>query len=452
MAWHNDGRCLGRSFLPAVVMVASLCAPGARAQVTNVAPYYANVQADKAPLRSGAGERFYSVANLPAGTILIVDGENQGWSRVLYPASTPAFVRAEDASLDGTTVKLTTDSRLRAASLVHGYAGSWQVLVDNALPAGAALTLIEPVKEGEVTIAYKVQPPGEARAFVATASLRRATDPEVEAFKAKGNTLAALPVAHETPTTGGTPNPGGLAIDLPKSDPGAIAKPTTTPSTTANKPATGSPTPTANPAGAQPVTALRAKAGDDLEPLFKKVWAEPVLTAEVDELIAQYEQAITTLGQEQAGRKPALQQRLNALITRREYRDSLRTHEAERAQIDQQTIRLQEQLKQFQRTRVYTIVGILQPSTVYDGQKLPLMYRVVSVGGTSPKTLGYIRKTAELDLDKHLGQIVGVVGETSIDRSLQLNLITPVVVDPLQNDAATGVPAQQPPENIDVTK
>ena len=60
MAWHMDGRWFG----PAVVVAASLCASGAWAQVTSVAPYYASVQADKAPLRSGAGEHYLFAGQL----------------------------------------------------------------------------------------------------------------------------------------------------------------------------------------------------------------------------------------------------------------------------------------------------------------------------------------------------------------------------------------------------
>jgi hypothetical protein len=80
--------------------------------------------------------------------------------------------------------------------------------------------------------------------------------------------------------------------------------------------------------------------------------------------------------------------------------------------------------------------GQLQPSTVYDGQRLPLMYRVVSVGGSAPRTLGYIKKTERFDLDAMLGRVVGVIGDAVVDRSLQLNIITPIYVDQLRSDGS----------------
>jgi hypothetical protein len=86
---------------------------------------------------------------------------------------------------------------------------------------------------------------------------------------------------------------------------------------------------------------------------------------------------------------------------------------------------------------VYTIVGELRPSTVYDGKNLPLMYRVVSVGGTSPRTLGYLKPTKDVDVTKMINQVVGVIGEATMDRSLKLNIISPVKVDVLRSTGFT---------------
>jgi hypothetical protein len=476
--------------------------------------YYAVVSSESIPMRCGAGERFYAVSTLPSGSIVIVDQEVGNWSRVLYTSGAHAFVRAEDVRVDGSNVILTTDSRLRAPSQVNGYLGSWQVLLESALPSGTSLTMIEPFKEGQVTTAYKVQAPIEARGYIITSALRRATDADVSAYRASGKLLAELnattsktgastvatglpsittpqapstnlnvapgtaidvnPVAMPTnpvstpytPTT--TPAliaEQGLAIDVPRDAAIEAAKragsPTVTPTprdTSIAQPAqevnaASSPTSSADTGETStfadpttpPTTVLRVRAGEDLEPIFRKVWAQPVIDAEVDELIAQYEQAITSLGSAAPRRKAALDQRLEALRFRREYQATLRRQADDRAQLDQQTIRMQDQLREWTRTRVYTIVGTLQPSTVYDGQRLPSMYRVVSVGGTSPRTLGYIRKTDQLDLDRYLGQVVGVIGQAEVDRSLQLNLITPVVVDPLKSDLPAGIPTESAP-------
>jgi hypothetical protein len=424
------------------------------------------------PLRSGPAERFYSVATLQQGTVVIVDAQSQGWSRVTYPAGLAAFVRAEDANVVGSSVTLASASRLRAASQVHGFGGSWQVLLDSEMPAGSTLSLIEAVKEGAVTVAYKVQPPSTARAYVFSTALRRASDAEIAAARAKDATLpeaTALAnmtlasnglVARETTNNGantgaGTDanNTGATAIDVPteligkdrtQSGPETIVQGggnqnsgTQTQTNTTDQ--------QANQQAEQPTqNVTRETTAEDLEPLFLKVKDQPLLEGEIDELIAEYERVQANFDANTSDRRrKAVSQRIEFLRVRADLRNTLLRQQDELAKLDSNKVNLQTQLDEWARTRYYTIVGMLQPSTVYDGGKMPVMYRVVSVGTSGSRTLGYIRKTAEMDLDQYLGQVVGVIGDRSIDRSLQLNLINAIRVDPLRSvEAAT--PATQP--------
>ncbi|HYF14702.1 MAG TPA: hypothetical protein VD971_06485 [Phycisphaerales bacterium] len=426
-------RALGVSL--GVVMVA---AAGGFAQVRPVTPYYGVVTQDNTSIRCGPTTSHYSVGSLGTGTIVIADAETEGWVRVSYPAGAAAFVRADEASLNGQTVTLTKESQLRAASQVHGYSGSWQLLLPTALPSGTALALIEPVKEGEIVVAYKVQAPSEARGFVGASRVRTATQAEVDAAKAKGQAVPALTdvksvAIPETQAAAGTPAPAAKTV------PFSAAQQTQNGAASTDGAATPAVT-----------TVHRDNAGESLEPIFRKVWEEPILSSEVDELIGEYERAIEATASPR--RKAGLTQRLEALKVRREYRETLRRQQADRAALDAGQRELQKQLDQWASSRVYTLVGVLQPSTVYDGERLPLMYRVVSVGGSSPRTLGYIRKSAETDLDRYLGSVVGVIGESSIDRSLQLNLITPVRVDPLRSAPESALPQAEPKTEIDMTK
>jgi hypothetical protein len=449
---------INRSFVAAIALVA-LAVP-AFAQVKAVSPYYAVVTQNSTNLRAGGSERFYSVLALTQGQVVVVDGEGEGWNRVVYPPSMSAFLRAEDAALEGTSVKLTKESRLRAASAIQGWSGSWQPLLESALPAGNTLTLVEPVKEGEVVVGFKVQAPAEARGFVAASRLRRATQAEVDDAKTKGQALPELP--NVTISVGPAPATGtGLVIK--GADPFANQQGTTTTSATATNAstttsnvidisATGEQTAAGTSTAVQPFAGGTATAttttptvaassliGEDLEPIFRKVWAEPVMSSEIDELISQYQAAIDRIGESNPRRKAGLEQRLNALNIRREFRETMRRQEAELAALNTQKTELQQALDTWAASRVYTIVGVLQPSTVYDGERLPQMYRVVSVGGTSPRTLGYVRRSSELDLDRYIGSVVGVIGEAQLDRSLMLNLINPVRVDPLRSADNLGI-------------
>ena len=112
----------------------------ASAQTRDTEPYDIVVTADAAPLRAGDFEHFYKVAELPEGTILTVRGESEAWRRVDYPAGVHVAVRADEADLDGSVVRLTKPSRLRALNLTAGLAGSWKSAMPAPLPEGTTLT------------------------------------------------------------------------------------------------------------------------------------------------------------------------------------------------------------------------------------------------------------------------------------------------------------------------
>ena len=181
----------------------------------------------------------------------------------------------------------------------------------------------------------------------------------------------------------------------------------------------------------------------DLEETFNRVWREPIMSSEMDELVGQYTSVMESLNAQESDRLlKQLKGRRDALQLRIELRDKMRQQAEARAAIDAGRGRVMEQLRLAEDGRVYTIIGQLQPSTVYDGQKLPLMYRIVSVGGVSPRTLGYLKDNAEMNLLGKIGAVIGVIGEAQVDRSLMLNIITPVRVDVLkpkgESDAAAA--------------
>ncbi|MEY3231770.1 MAG: hypothetical protein RL689_1859, partial [Planctomycetota bacterium] len=191
--------------------------------------------------------------------------------------------------------------------------------------------------------------------------------------------------------------------------------------------------PEETPAVETPVTPTPRLSPYDLEETFNRVWREPIMNSEMDELVGQYTSVMESLDAQESDRLlKQLKGRRDALQLRIELRDKMRQQADARAAIEAGRGRVAEQLRLAEDGRVYTIVGQLQPSTVYDGQKLPLMYRIVSVGGVSPRTLGYLKDDAEMNLLGKIGAVVGVIGEAQVDRSLMLNVITPVRVDVLK--------------------
>ncbi len=469
---------VGFQTFPTAIVVSCLAGGSvALSQVQSVSPYYAMVTQDSTNLRCGPSQNFYSVHGLTTGTILVIDGETQGWNRVLYPVGIEAFIDAKDATLQESKVALAKESQLRAINQTQGYAWSWKMLTDAPLATGTSLTLVETIKEGEIVVGYKVVAPPEARGYVPSSRLRRATKSEVDQYWAAGKALPQLPnVTIATSETVPSPiakNDDSTDSEQASSDGSSLpgSRVTGDSSYQSNTPGAGNPVrtlgagdviiPDSMDAAVGDTTAGDTTVGDaetntiadlsnpspeQLERTFQRVWREPVESSEVDELIGQYQVAIERVEVNQPRRRAALEQRVEALKVRRDFRDALHRQQAAASTLQQNEQVANQQMDLAAAARVYNIVGVLQPSTVYNGDRLPLMYRVVSVGGTSPRTLGYIRKGSELDLDRYLGQIVGVVGENALDRSLQLNLITPVRIDPLRSVAtpATKQPATQP--------
>jgi hypothetical protein len=428
--------CVSPLAMVSVLSPAALVA-SAQAQVQNVAPYHAFVTVDKATVRCGDNDRFYKVGELASGQVVLVDGEGGSWSRIAYPSNLFAFVKVEDVKVEGSTATLTTQSKLKAANVTAGFTSSWKSLLDTPLSAGTQLRVIESFKEGDSVIGYRVEPPQAARAFVESRVLRHATEAEVAAWKSKSGAVATTP-SPTSPTTPPSPT-------------------TTTPTTTAATPVTPGTTP-AQPLAVKPVDdsapvvdlslqqepikRVERPVGsiEALEDRFKAVWKQEQISAEVGELLSEYKRALEATPSENVARRRGLTSRVNALQTRLDINNLIREQEEAKAKLDGAKVELARQLEDWDRSRVYTIVGELRPSTVYDGKSLPQMYRVVSIGGAAARTLGYLKPTPEINLDKMLGQVVGVIGEASMDRSLKLNIISPVKVEVLRSAPETSEP------------
>ncbi|NUQ67305.1 MAG: hypothetical protein HUU18_03360 [Phycisphaerales bacterium] len=435
----NTILALSPALVGAVAAPAASCllAGVASAQVADVAPYV--VIADSAtPMRGGASEHYYTITTLTPGTFLRVDADSPTWSRVTYPQGTGVFIRVEDVSVSGTTAKTVKAARIKAPQQTRGYAFSWTDASPAPIPEGTTLEIIEPVREteGGPIVAYLVKAPDQARGYVETRLLRRATDTEAASFLEKLGLAKPKPPEEPAPEVKPSVPEVKPVVDLTQPvQPTEVAPVAPAPGQEA-----------ANPMGPaeRPVGTV-----EGLESAFQRIWKEPAETAEIDELIAEYQRAIEASGSGDARRRTQLEQRVAALQIRKDVRERIRKAEEAKAALDADRIRLQEQLAAWERTRVYTLIGQLQPSTVYDGKRLPQMYRVVSVGGAAGRTLGYIRKTDEFDLDKYLGQVVGVVGQAQLDRSLQLNLITPFRVDRLKAADGGGLaPVGETPQTL----
>lgn len=465
-------------------------------QVSEIDPQHMLVTDQRAMIRCGAGTAYYPVAELRAGTILIMDGEtSSGWARVAYPKSAAALVRTEYAQIsgDGNSLTLSRDDNLVAYNALAGARGSWSKLLSEPAQRGTEFTVIgEAVNDlsGELA-GYRVEAPKNARGYVRLSFLRAATPSEVENWKnqADAPAVAANTENNDEPAvdpgtqapdeqaqpvdvanndtsndTGNTEPADDSAQDASLVDPMiddetiAANKPantttnTTTPVPTqtnpdqsnqtqpdstqqANaEPANGDTQANSEPEPAKPAP-LRINSIEEMEQLFAAVQKQSTEEAEYGPLLAEVTRMYDATADtpENAGLRTALRQRQSVLKIRQRVQEATRANASLSERATEREQELVDKVRELEIQRSYAVVGRLLPSAVYDGRRLPRMYRVQSLGVTeAPRTMGYLRPSDDINLENMLGETIGVVGTPELDPRLNLLIIEPLKIDLIQ--------------------
>lgn len=442
-----DDTC--RTRVPAGLIVLALAIvamiPGlATAQVSDVEPYYVVVQAEGATLRSGDLRNYYPIAAADVGQILRVDGEGRNWYRVSYPIGVTALVRGDKAELDrqAGVVRLTAPGRPKAWNLEYGVNGSWKDIPTDMLDIGTEFPFVEVATDRNGAAHYVIQAPRVARGFIESAHVRRASQQEIDAYlKSIGGEAALVGAAAARPPAGpaqlprGAQTPAGSPADATQADLTGIDPVTgemTVPEIVISQDAAavrGTPVPPPAPdPNDRPIAALK-----ELDAAFQRVQSQKAIDAELEPLIAEFGAALEQVKPttENEPLRLALEQRISILEIRQDLQRQLREVSTARSAMDDSTQRVAAAAKEAHATRQYTLVGRLETSAIYDGDRLPLMFRIQSIGEAAPRTLGYIRPNSETDLKGKVGQLVGVIGRAAMDERLKLNIVSPVRVDTL---------------------
>lgn len=456
----------------------AVAAPTAFAQVTKVEPYYIVVEKD-APVRADAGNVYYSVRNLKAGDVLRVDGENKGWLRVEYLAGMPAYVPAAEGELsaDAKTLKLKTSSQLLAVD--SGGIRPWWPLLEAPLGAGTSFDNPQPIKSADGTVeGYHVPAPSKARGWIAQSACRRATPAEAQKYTgpsgppasptSSATTPAATPPAAPTTSTTTTTTPVPPAVIAP-AKPGETVTTkstspdgTTTTTTTTTEPTppgfehvdktgqttlkqtttsssttttTSTPAPVAQPAVALDTTGVpitkRISDIRTLQAIYDR-GRDASSIAELNEIIREFEQSLAALSTADPKLLSELNKRAEALRLRRDLLDAKERSIAMTRTIDERTRTITLALADVQKQAVYTIVGTMLPSTVYDGSRgMPLLYRIDAPDTFSTRTVGYVVPRDGLNLVGKTGRVVGVIGDSKLDPALSVTIVNPSRIDVL---------------------
>jgi len=439
------------------------------------APYSAAVNANNVFVRSSPSvNSSYPFAKLSTGDIVEVLEESYGWARVRCTG--PAFEgifgyvpadRRVELSSDGSTLKVSSRTEIKAPNIggKESPDASWKPIAK--LAPGDTLRVLGTV-EGEREKVFKVALTEAAEGFVNLNYLRRASPAEATAYRAAGSraSIASAPTAAPATTaaTGNAATPAGAGSaatrtladehritarprggDAPSSD--AATETVTTTTVDAERVTVTLPdgekataevdtiTTQSRRAAEAPSTALSAaeieraasrSEFDDLESIWDTVKLQPLENAEVSVLRNRYADLLTRPNVPGDVRQMA-KARTEQLSLKLEIQERLYTLDRMKAQRSQDLDRIRAISLAMEARSDFDAVGVLNASTVFDGNRLPALYRLQdpAVG----QTVAYVVPRDDFQLSTMLGVLVGVKGEKRYDASLRVNVIEPRAID-----------------------
>lgn len=461
------------------VLVTLMAPAWALAQTRTVTP-----NTDGVLMRSGNGSSWYEIATLKAGQVLKTDGEVDGWLRVEYPSGLNAVVKNDEVEVKGDVATLTRRSRLRALSMTNPVLEeSFRFVCDRELAPGTTLKVIGRIKDrAGAEAGYIVQAPDCARGFVLARDMKEAqveapapaptpvatqpkpadqkpTEPKPTESAPAGGAAPAQPVVAPVTQPTGQPAPSSTGtnpaststVAQPPVQPPAQPADQTTPTTTTNE---GDPVVPA-PAGTTTDAVAPAGASDEsvaapvpvqppqptgptmrqLDRMLQDYLALPAAEAgDPQELIEAYTKYAVEAESKPGGSRlvQLADQRLDVLRLRQQAYRLLPEISALEQKSRDALANYQGTIDRLIANRQYLVAGRLVPSTVYDGGRLPLMYRLVSIDPAINRTIAYIVPSPELQLEQKTGAIVGVLGDGTIEPSSLVQIIRPTVVDVLR--------------------
>jgi hypothetical protein len=481
------GRLARRALVLAAGVVATLLSPAlALGQSRTVSP-----NTDGVLMRSGNGSSWYEIATLKAGQVLKTDGEVDGWLRVEYPAGLNAVVKNDEVEVKGDVATLTRRSRLRALSMTNPVLDeSFRFVCERELAPGTTLKVVGRIKDRQgVEAGYIVQAPECARGFVLARDMKDAKveapapapAPVPTAAPAQPKPVEAKPT--ETKPAGTTPAPSQPTTPPTQPAPQPVAPAPSTPaepgtnpastSSVAQPPAQPAMQPAANdpnapavpggtPGGTPGATPTETMPGSVTDPVVPPLPVEPAKPAgptlrqldrkmqdflatpaaeagDPQELIEAYTKYAVEAESKPGGSRlvQLADQRLEVLRLRQKVYNMLPEIQGLEDMSRNALANYQGTIDRLIANRQYLVAGRLVPSTVYDGGRLPLMYRLVSIDPAINRTIAYIVPSAELQLEQKTGAIVGVLGDGTIEPSSLVQIIKPTVVDVLRAAEST---------------
>jgi hypothetical protein len=227
--------------------------------------------------------------------------------------------------------------------------------------------------------------------------------------------LMGQPVAITTTTTATTTE-----------GPGNGTAATGTPGTTTSGGTTTTVTQDGGTTAVTTTTTTRRTTIGDLETQFEAVKPHPEAAEELNDLLKRYEEFVATPGEGDASVRRA-KARIEQLRIITETNTQTETIKRTQKALTENKDEISKLIRDMQRRADNTAIGVLNASAVYDGEKLPELYRVCDP--MTSATIAYVTPNPNIPMSTMLGTLVGVKGGKDFDPALRLNVINPMVIE-----------------------
>jgi len=178
------------------------------------------------------------------------------------------------------------------------------------------------------------------------------------------------------------------------------------------------------------IETVRVLSLEDLEAMYSKLLRQPKQTAEVDPLRQMYSIYADKFAKEGVEKSHA-NSRAAQLEIWAELQEKRIQLQAMRSRAKIGVREANEAAITLENSGDYQAVGVLVSSTIYDGKRLPKLFRLRDQ--ITGRTIGYLAPSEDFNLVEMIGEVLGIKGERSYDGGLRLNVFTPQKIDILTN-------------------
>ena len=431
----------------ALIVAATLVAGPAASAAGSQATPFTGVVSEDVEVRAGGGMAFYVVGELQRGSIVEVEEIIFRWYKVRPPEGVYSFISKAfvDVRGDGTRGVVNRDRVEVSAASVRGPGESYRWQAD--LSEGDEVKIVD-----EANSFYRIVPPAGAFVFLPPESVRPAEEAEAlqrpageeRAQRASDEQAAADEGANDEAIADAEPNDAADEQQAARPDDDNVAAADAADEAVADAAESDADAEAdaaeerapeavaaAEPVDTPAITPELREVERAMLPLLRK----PIDAQPVDEMIQAY-RAVADAVELPSADQRVLAHRLAALERNQRLAQTLARirevrREADRAAAEDRD--LDQSPAAFDR-QGFDTVGRLATSGVYDGRRLPRLYRLIDP--EDGQTIAYLQPDERIDADQMLGGYVGLDGQRRYDRSLRVHVFDIDAIERLERRAA----------------